>query len=178
MTLVILVYIALMLVNTVGIAMVALQLPGTWVMLLATAAVAWWRWDANGGDPAIGWWTLAALLILAILGEVIETLAGALGTRKAGGTKRAAVLATIGGVVGAIVGTIVLVAIPIIGTLIGAALGAAAGSVIGDVWAGRKWEQVFEAGRGAAVGRFWGAIGKIVVAMLMWLVVLVAILVP
>ena len=172
--LVVSVYVLLMLVNTVGVAMVALQLPGTWVMLLATAAVAWWRWDAE----AIGWWTLAVLLVLAILGEVIETLAGAMGTRKAGGTRRAAVLATLGGIIGAIVGTVLLVAIPIIGTLIGAALGAAAGSIIGDLWAGRKWEQVLEAGRGAAIGRFWGAVGKIAVAVLMWVVVLVALVVP
>ena len=53
--------------------------------------------------------------------------------------------------------------VPLVGTLIGACLGAFTGSLIGDLWAGRPLFPSFEAGWGAAVGRFWGTITKLVV---------------
>ena len=171
--LVITVYLLLLLVNAAGVALVALQLPGTWLILLATGIVAFWRWDVEG----IGWWTLIALVVLAVAGEVVEFVAGAWGARRAGASKRAAVAATVTGVVGAILGTI-FIPIPLFGTLLGAALGAAAGSIFGDLWAGREFKPALVAGQGAAVGRFLGALGKVVIAAAMWLVVLVAVLWP
>ncbi|MEM6755860.1 MAG: DUF456 family protein, partial [Planctomycetota bacterium] len=115
----------LMLVNAVGVLLTVVQLPGNWLILGATAAVAWWRWGA--ADPTYGWWTLGTLLGLALLGEVIEFVAAAAGSRGAGGSKRAAGLAIVGAVVGAIVGAIVLTVIPIVGWVVGGLIG----SVIG-----------------------------------------------
>ena len=60
-------------VNALGVLMVALQLPGTWLMLAATALFAWWRWD-DGGFAAIGGWVLLTLLGMAIIGEIVEFL--------------------------------------------------------------------------------------------------------
>lgn len=178
-TLVITVVLALLFFNAVGVVLVALQLPGTWLMLLATAVVAWWRWESGaGGDPLIGWWALGGLLLLAVAGEVIEFVAGAWGASRAGASKRAAMLAILGGVVGAVAGMIFLAFIPIVGVLIGAAIGAALGTIVGDRWAGRSWEMAMRTGRGAAVGKFWGAMGKLIVAVVMWLVVLVAVVWP
>lgn len=170
--LVVTVVVVLLLFNAVGVLLVALQLPGTWLMLLATAVVAWWRWDSG----LIGWWTLAALLGLAVLGEVVEFVAGAWGASRAGSSKRGAVLAIAGGVVGALLGMVFLAFIPIVGVLIGAAIGAALGTIAGDVWAGREWAMALRTGRGAAVGKFWGALGKLGIAGVMWLVVLGAVL--
>ncbi len=167
------VLVVLWLVNAVGVVMVALQLPGTWLMLLATGLVAWWQWDGLPEQRLIGWWVLASLLALAVLGEIVEAVAGALGARKAGGTKRGALLAIVGGIAGAIAGTF-LIPIPIIGTLLGAALGAGAMSMLGDKWAGRSYGDAFRAGRGAAVGKFAGSVGKLVIAAAMWVVVFVA----
>lgn len=160
----------------VGIGLVALQLPGTWLIVLLSALAAWWGWDTNEAERWLGWWTLAGLLALAVLGEILEAIAGALGSRAAGGSKRGAVLAIVGGIAGAILGTIVI-PIPIVGTLLGAALGAGLLSGLGDKWAGRKWGEAVRGGSGAAVGKFAGSVGKLAVAVAMAVLVIVASLV-
>jgi uncharacterized protein YqgC (DUF456 family) len=130
------------------------NLPGTWLMVLLAAAVEWW----TAGEPLFGAAVLYLVTGLAVLGEVLEFALGAAGSRQAGGTKRGAALALVGGVVGAVLGT--PLPAPIIGTLIGACLGAFAGSLIGDLWAGRTLGPSMAAGRGAAIGRFWGTFAK------------------
>lgn len=162
--------ILLLLINAVGVVLVLLQLPGTWLMLGATAAMAVWRWD----NQLITLWGLSTLLVLAILGEVVEFLGPALGATKAKSSKRAAMLAVVGGVTGAVVGTIALAFLPVIGTLIGAVVGSGLFSMLGDLWAGREIELAWQGGKGAAIGRFWGALGKLLIAIAMWLVVAVA----
>jgi len=155
--------------NGVCVVLVLLQLPGSWLMLLATALAAW-----LGDWQTIGMWTIGALSALAIGGEGLELLAGTAGAAKAGGSKRAAILAVVGAMVGAILG---IFGPPIIGSVIGACVGAAAGSMAGDRWAGRSWRQAAETGKGAAKGRLLGTIAKVVVAACMWLIVTVAVMV-
>lgn len=167
----------LLVVNALGVLMVALQLPGTWLMLAATVLFGWLRSDADGFGT-IGGWVMLVLLALAVIGEIVEFFAGAWGTRRVGGSRRAATLAIIGGVIGAIVGTFLLAFLPVIGTLLGAALGAGVGSILGDRWAGREWQAALTAGRGAAIGRFWGAAAKLAIAALMWVVAAAAVVWP
>ncbi|MEM8782942.1 MAG: DUF456 domain-containing protein [Planctomycetota bacterium] len=157
----------------VGVVLVALQLPGTWLIVLLSALAAWWGWDANPEARWIGWWTLAALLALAVLGEIIEAIAGALGSRAAGGSRRGAVLAIVGGIAGALLGTVVI-PVPIVGTLLGAAIGAGLLSGLGDKWAGRKWGEAIRGGSGAAVGKFAGSVVKLTIAGVMMGTVVVA----
>lgn len=156
--------------NALGVLLTALQLPGTWLMLLATSLFVWLRDDA-----LITWWTPVVLLGLCIVGEVIETVASAWGSGKEGGSKRGMLLSIVGGIAGAIVATFAI-PVPIVGTIIGAAAGAGVGAALGDRWAGREWEPAWRAGRGAAIGRFWGAVGKLGVAGVMFLVVVAALL--
>ena len=173
----------LLLVNGAGVVMVVFQLPGTWVMLAGTGLVAWVLWD----DGYFGWWTLGLLLALAILGEVVETASGAVGSRRAGGSRRGAVLSIGLGIVGAVVGGSVAgaLALPIawavpawlLSVIGGAAVGAAAGAMLGERWAGQPWTQVRRAGVGAAIGRIGGTLGKICIAAAMWVVVLVSVFV-
>ena len=157
--------VVLTLLNLVFWVGILFNLPGTWLMILVPALLEWWQ----PGQFMYSWTVLFVAAGLAVLGEVLEFVLGAAGSRHAGGSKRAAALAILGGLVGGIVGTVLPV--PIVGTLIGACLGAFAGSLIGDLWAGRPLFPSFEAGWGAAVGRFWGtlsklAIGAIIVAIL------------
>jgi len=159
----------LMLFNAGGVVMVFLQLPGTWIIVLLTTITAWWRWE----EHTIPIWGLITLVALALLGEIAELVAGARGARKAGASRRAALLAIGGAVVGAVVGSAVLI---LIGTLIGACVGAAAGSFIGDRWAGRSHDQAFTASIGAAKGRFVGTLIKTGIAILMWITVLASVL--
>lgn len=161
----------LMLVNTAGVFAVLLQLPGTWLMIVATAAVAWWRWD----QQTIGAGVLITLLVLAILGEIIEAVAGSAGAMKGGGGWLSALLSLMGGVVGALAGTVIL-PIPVLGTLVGACAGAAAGALAAERWRGRSWQLSWQAAKGAAYGRLWGTVGKVVVALVMWLWVLLALI--
>lgn len=169
-TLLITASVLLLLINAAGVFLVLLQLPGTWLILGATSLMAWWRWD----HQLFTLWALVTLLLLAILGEVVEFLGAAAGAAKEKSSKRAVVLAVVGGVVGALVGTVALAFVPIIGTLIGAVVGSGLFSMLGDLWAGREMELAWQAGKGAALGRLWGAIGKVIVAGVMWLVVAVA----
>ena len=101
---------------------------------------------------------------------------GAAGARQAGGSKRGAALAIVGGVVGAILGT--ALPIPVLGTLIGACAGAFAGSLLGDRLAGRPMEQSVEAGRGAAIGRFWGTTSKMIIGAVVLVLLAVAAFFP
>ena len=61
--------------------------------------------------------------------------------------------------------------VPLVGPLLGACLGAFGGALLGNLWVGRTLFQSFAAGRGAAIGQFWGtvlklAIGAIIAVML------------
>jgi len=153
-------------VNAAGVGLVALQLPGTWLMLAATTLAGWL-------SGLYGWPTFLILLLLAMLGELVEFLGGAAGAKIAGAGRRATVLALVGSIAGAIVGTFAI-PIPVIGTLLGAAIGAACGSILGDRWEGRQWRASIQGGGGAAVGKLSGAVGKLIVAAVMWAVVFVA----
>lgn len=161
----------LTLVNTAGVLAVLLQLPGTWLMVAATAAVAWWRWD----QQTIGAGVLIALLVLAIMGEIVEAVAGSAGAVKGGGGWLSAFLSLVGGVAGALIGTVV-VPIPILGTLVGACAGAALGALTAERWRGRSWQLSWQSAKGAAYGRLWGTLAKVAIAAVMWLVILLAII--
>ena len=165
-TLLILVILTLLLINAAGVVLTALQMPGNWVIVAATAAFAWWRWGAESWS--YGPTTLITILALALLGELIEFLAGALGSKAVGGSKRGAAISIITALAGAIAGTF-FIPIPIVGTLLGAAAGAGLGAAIGDKWAGRSWPDTFRVFRGAAIGKLSGAAGKLAIAAAMWL---------
>jgi uncharacterized protein len=147
----------LTLLNMVFWVSIIFNLPGTWLMVLVSALVEWWL----PGSFLYSWTVLFVAGGLAVLGEAIEFALGAVGSRQAGGTPRGAALAIVGSIIGGILGT--ALPVPLLGTLIGACLGAFVGSVVGDLWAGRPLFQSFRAGRGAAVGRFWGTISKLAV---------------
>ena len=155
--------------NLTGVLMVVLQLPGTWLILMCTGLWAWCCRD----DQAIGIWTLLALLVLAIFGEIVETCAGMVTSRHVKSSKRSTLLELFGAVTGAIMGTS-MIPVPIFGTLIGACIGAGLGAMIGDHWAGQNWRQVKNAGKAAVKGRLWGTLGKVIIAVIMFVVATVA----
>jgi len=175
-TLTVVVVAALLLVNAIGVVLVVLQLPGTWLILLATGAVAWWRWEAMDAGLITGW-TLVALLGMALLGELIEFIGGAVGTRRAGGGRWAMLYSLVGAVAGAVAG-LFLIPVPVVGSLIGAALGAGLGAALGERQAGRAWREAVAAGRGAGIGVVVGTVAKVCIAAAMWVAVAVAVWVP
>ena len=86
-------------------------LPGNWLVLAASALYAWLIPDEGRTD--ISWWAVGGLLVLALLGEIFEFAAGALGASKAGASRRGAALALCGSLVGGVVGLFVALPIPI-----------------------------------------------------------------
>jgi uncharacterized protein YqgC (DUF456 family) len=158
----------LTLFNLVFLVAVLFNLPGTWLMVLFAAGMEWWL----PGESLFSWTVLYAVAALALLGELLEFVFSAAGSRQAGGSKRGAAIAIVGGVVGAVLGT--ALPVPVAGTLIGASIGAFSGSLLGDLWAGRPLFHSVDAGRGAAVGRFFGTVSKLAIGAAMVLILGVA----
>lgn len=153
--------------------LVVLGLPGVWLLLgiafgleLADAPLA----PGAGEVVTFGWGLLAACAGLALLGEGIEALAGAAGTKLGGGTRRGMVGAFLGGIVGAIVLTPVL-PIPVLGTLAGAMIGAFLGAFVGEATGpeAHTRERNLRAAFGAAVGKLGGTIAKLAIGCVVWL---------
>jgi uncharacterized protein YqgC (DUF456 family) len=156
--------VALIVLNGAGVLLTAMSLPGTWLILLATSLAAWWRWDHG----LLSGSTLIALAVLAVLGEIVELVAGAVGSKRAGGTAWGAVGALAGSLVGGISGTMIL---PVIGSVLGAAIGAFAGALLGERIAGRDLPAAAASGRGAFFGRLVGTLSKLLIATSMWILV-------
>ncbi len=144
-----------------------LGLPGNWLTAIATGIYAYFVPDTH--HATIWWITFAAVGLLAIAGEAIETLASAHGVRKRGGSRRSAVLSFLGGIVGAIVGAILGTAIvPLVGSIIGALVfasgGALLGAFLGEQWKGRNVNESLQVGQAAAsvegFGWVWRAGGR------------------
>lgn len=173
-------YVILIMFALVGAACVlsvAISLPGTWIMLgLAVLIELLDGLYLTGPEPiTFGWWVLAVCIGLALFGEVLEFIAGALGAKTGGGTKRGMLGAIVGGFVGGIALTFML-PIPIVGTLVGALLGTLVGAMIGEITAedamtvrGSVMPAV-----GATFGRVLGTVAKVGIAMIVWLVLIVA----
>jgi len=166
-------WICLMGVNAVGVVLTAVNLPGNWLILLATAGVAWWRWE----HQSITVWAMLTLLVLALVGELIEFLATTGGARTGGAGKKGMFGALIGSIVGGVLGQL-FIPIPLVGLLIGACLGAAVFAMAIELGEGRTWRDSGRAATGAAVGRLAGTVGKVAVGVAMWTVALIVMLWP
>lgn len=161
----------------VGAALTAFTLPGIWFMLLVAALAQWYTLGVQG-DAMFSWWTLGGCVALALIAEVVEFAASALGASKAGGSKKAALASILGAIVGAVVGTVALAFLPIVGTIIGASLGAGAAALLVEKQLGKRtWAVAGRVGAGAAVGRLAAVLVKLGFAVAVGLVLGVATLV-
>jgi uncharacterized protein YqgC (DUF456 family) len=135
-----------------GLALVPLGLPGLWVMVVGVIGYGWLT-----SFVTVGVATIAIVVALAVLGEVLEMWVGFGLARRYGGSHRAGWGALIGGIAGAIVG----VPVPIIGSVIGAFLGSFFGAAAFEYsWSGAPGTAV-RAGWGAVLGRAAAAAAKI-----------------
>ena len=151
-----------------GLLMIPLGLGGTLVIFgvaLTTALVTHWS--------RVEWQTLVVLGILAVVGEVVESLLGVFVVKRYGASSGAMWGTFLGGIVGGISGTAVL---PIAGSLVGAFVGAFLGAVVGELIQRRELEPSMRAGLGALVGRLFAVavkfeIGVVMVTILVWRIV-------
>lgn len=135
---------------------------GNWLILGAVTAA----WAISGFSYFDGY-TLVILVGLAILGEILETMAAGMGAAQFGGGKGSIVAAVIGCIFGAIVAT-PLIPIPLVGTLIGACGGAFVAATAYEL---TRKEHGFEGsvrvGVGAALGKVAGLFAKTFVGFAM-----------
>jgi uncharacterized protein YqgC (DUF456 family) len=134
----------LTLVLILSLVMIALGLPGLWVML-ASAVV----YNITTHTEAISWVTLVGITVLALIAEYIEFTMSAKYARKYGGSRRAGWGAMIGGIAGTIIG----VPVPIVGPLIGAFAGSFVGALIGELTVGSSKSDSARVATGALIGR-------------------------
>lgn len=155
---------------------ILLGLPGTWLMLILAIGVELidTLWLDIEDKETFGWVWIGICVGLALIGEVLETMAGAVGTRKGGGSKRGMIGAIIGGIVGAIVLT-PIIPIPVLGTLIGALIGTFFGALVGEMTGQDRPSggAMAKAALGATIGRLLGTMGKFLIGVVIFAVLVV-----
>jgi hypothetical protein len=128
----------------VGLALIAIGLPGIWLMVIAVVA-----YGLVTKFVGVGVITLSVTIVLALLSEVAEAWLGFGMAKKYGGSKRAGWGALIGGLVGAAVG----VPVPVVGSVIGSLVGAFGGALLLEYLGHGDSDQAVRAGWGALLGR-------------------------
>jgi hypothetical protein len=139
-------------VIVLSLILIVLGLPGLWIMV-ATAVV---YNMIVPGDP-IGWVSLIAVAVLALVAELLEFTMTGRYARKYGGSRRAGWGAIIGGMIGAFVG----VPVPIVGPVIGAFVGSFLGALIAELTGGASAGDATRVAQGALIGRVVSTMLKI-----------------
>jgi len=140
----------------IGLCLIPLGLPGLWVMVAGILAYGWLT-----GFRSVGVATIAIVLGLAFLGEILDQWLGFHYAKRYGGSTRSGWGALIGGIIGAMIG----VPIAIIGSVIGAFLGSFAGAALFEFSYSRHAGVATRAGWGALVGRAAAAAVKIAIGL-------------
>ncbi len=156
-------------VNAACVSVTLLMLPGNWMMLATTMLVAWWLRGAGMFSP----WTLVAIVVLALVAELVEFFSSAVGVSKAGGTRWGGTGSLLGAVVGAICGTL-LIPIPLLGSLIGVCVGAGGGALVGELATGRSGSDSAKSAVGAGAGRLVGTAVKFIIGVVIWSIIAIA----
>lgn len=155
-----------------------IALPGNWlsVGLVALYSV----FGPDEGRIAIGMTAAVTAFAMALLGEIFEFAAGAVGAKKAGASRRATLYAMIGSMLGAMIGAFIGVPVPLIGSVIAAVLfggiGAMAGAMYGEWSDGRSWRENWMIGQAAFWGRTVGTLGKVSVGLVIVGIALVGVI--
>jgi len=152
---------------------VVVQLPGTWIFLGLALVVEL----ADGLYLPAGERTTFALPVwltglgLAALGEALELLAGAIGIRKGGGSRRGLVGALLGAILGAFFLTPLFAFVPLLGVFLGVLLGTFVGAFLGELsHEGSSAKRALRPALWAALGRLLGTTGKVALTTVIWLV--------
>ncbi|MGB0595655.1 MAG: DUF456 family protein [Rubripirellula sp.] len=155
-----------------------IALPGNWLAVLMLALYAWL--GPEEGRAAISVTPVIAAAICAVAAEILEFAAGALGAKRAGGSRRGTVMAVVGSMIGAVLGAIIGLPIPIIGSVLAAILfagmGATAGAMYGEWTDGRSWKESWAVGHAAFWGRTFGTLGKVSVGAIIVLIAMMAVI--
>src|SRR6202022_2222458 len=105
----------------------------------------------------IGWVSLIAVAVLALIAELLEFSLTGRYARKYGGSRRAGWGAILGGIVGAMVG----LPVPIVGPVLGAFVGSFLGALVAEFTGGASASDATRVAKGALIGRVVSTVLKI-----------------
>jgi uncharacterized protein YqgC (DUF456 family) len=142
-----------------GLLMIPFGLPGTWLQVVAVLAMTF-----MSDGALLGWGWVAAFVLLAAFGELVEFASGQWGARRFGGSPAAAWGAFLGGLVGAVVGG---VPVPVVGSVVASFAGSVVGAMLGEMYRRRRLTPDLRIGAGALLGRAIGIGTKTFVGFLM-----------
>lgn len=152
----------------VALASLVFGLPGTFLIVAAALVYAW-----ATGFAAVQWSTIGWLLLLALIGEGVELVAGSVSAAGARPSRRVTIAVLAGGFVGGIVGTPFLFGI---GSLIGALIGAFGGAALAVASEGGSMGSALTTGFAAMRGRLLGFVLKASIAVVMIVLLFAAVL--
>jgi uncharacterized protein YqgC (DUF456 family) len=154
-------------------------LPGNWICVALLAFYAWL--GPQEGRANLGYGAVVAAGLFALIGELLEFLASALGAQRAGASRRSTLYALLGSIGGAIAGAIVGLPVPVVGPILAAilfaGLGATAGAMIGEWSDGRPWRENWNIGRAAFWGRTFGTLAKVTAGLIIVLIAIAGVLI-
>ncbi len=148
-------------VTVLGIALVPLSLPGTWLIVVSSIVYAFFYPYDQGQTSA--YWVVGILVFLAALGELIEFLIGLLGSKPLKVSNGAIVSAFFGGILGAIIG----VPIFLIGTLLGIFIGAFLGAFIYEWIVLKEVKKALINGAAVLASKIVASFFKTIIALMM-----------
>ena len=134
-------------------------LPGT-TIILAAAII---HRIVLGPEKSIGWRTMIVLVLLTLVTYVLDVLAGYFGAKYFSATK----WGTFGAILGALVGLFF--------GLIGLFVGPVIGAVIGEFIAGKRMIDAGRAGWGSLLGNIGAMLAKLIIALVMIAIFLIAV---
>ncbi|MGH7652360.1 MAG: DUF456 family protein [Gemmatimonadaceae bacterium] len=144
--------IILAVVIVLSLILIVLGMPGLWIMVASAVTYNL----VVKGDP-IGWFTLVAVAVLALVAELLDFTMTGRYARKYGGSRRAGWGAIIGSIVGAMVGF----PVPIVGPVIGAFVGSFLGALVAELTGGASAGASTRVATGALIGRVVSTVLKI-----------------
>jgi uncharacterized protein YqgC (DUF456 family) len=146
------------LLEVIGAALIAAGLIGAIVPALPGIPLIFggiWLMAGADGYHHLGLWWLLGIAVVGAVGMTCDLLAGALGAKRMGASKRA--------VGGALAGTVIGIFFGLPGLLIGPFVGA----VLGELSTGNTVQRSTEVGVGAWIGLIFGTIIKLVASVVM-----------
>lgn len=145
----------LILLSCIGMTLVGL--PGNVVLFLTVLSYAFYDDFVH-----IGWQALAIVLGSILLGELVETLMGAIWAKREKASRVAVGAAVIGTILGGIAGTML---VPVLGSIVGAFLGGFLGSYIAEYRVTSDKGQAWRVAKSVFKGQLLGVVVKFSIAV-------------
>jgi uncharacterized protein YqgC (DUF456 family) len=108
-----------------------------------------------GPEAGASWWSIGALVLLALVSYALELLSSYFGAKYFGASRWGIFGAMVGVVVGIFTGFVTLLFAPVLG------------AIIGELIAGKRLVSAGKAGWGSLLGNLAGMIGKLLIALAM-----------